>query len=181
APISGRVSGRFLNRGDLAVPGKPILGITPSSGTYLQLPLPVKPVALLFQNHRYHLLPLGRTQNGLPLYIAKIPTPLPPGKVVQVRVILYSGEGYLLPHQTLLPRGGRFSVLLYRGGRLEELPIEPVATGVEGVVVRTLPNGQLVEGGADLLLQLVGGRPFKPLPSRGASTLGNSPKGGADV
>jgi multidrug efflux pump subunit AcrA (membrane-fusion protein) len=181
APISGKISGRFLNPGDLAVPGKPILGITPSTGTYLQLPLPVQPVALLFQNRRYPLLPLGRTQNGLPLYIAKVSTPLPPGKVVQVRVVLYNGEGYLLPHQTLLPRGGHFSVLLYRNGQLKELPIEPVASGVEGVVVQNLPAGQLVEGGADLLLQLIGGRPFKPLPSPGPRTSNSYPKGGADV
>ena len=166
APIDGTVSQILVRPGDLATPGKPLLRISSKAGLYLNLSLPdtIRADAVMVADE---VLPLTSKEQagetGLVQYVA----PLPPdlglveGQFVNVRVVVYHGEGVLLPVDALLTIGGEASVFeLTSDGNAKRLKVHTTARGIEGVTVsQDLTGLKVIVAKPDILLRVATGVP----------------------
>ncbi|MRJ06397.1 MAG: hypothetical protein C6I01_02605 [Epsilonproteobacteria bacterium] len=163
SPVDGVISGKFFNRGDVVFPGKPIVQITPSTGSYLLLLLPTPPKGVIYKGKYYPALSLNRTINGLGAYRVNLPDQFSPGERVKVRVVTFKGQGVLLPDTGYLAIDGKSYIFLWKNGKPVKEPIKIVARGVEGVVIDKTPPAPVVVAEPDILLKIGGGYPAKPI------------------
>jgi len=166
APVSGTVSAVMAHAGEMAMPGKPLLKISAAEGAHLQLSLPddLNATALIYRGARLPLTSLHSTRAGLRLWrTPPLKSPLASGERVQVKLLVFEGEGVLLPPDTLLDLSGRKNVLLLQKKRAVVRRVHPLASGTQGVVVsdRDLAGRMLVEAKPDILLKLTGGVPVE--------------------
>lgn len=166
APIDGTVSQILVRPGDLATPGKPLLRISSKDGLYLNISLPdtIRADAVMAAGQ---VLPLTSKEQagetGLVQYVA----PLPPnlglveGQFVNVRVVVYQGEGVLLPVDALLTMDGGSSVFeLTSDGNAKRLSVDIKARGIEGVTVsQDLAGLKVIVAKPDILLRVATGVP----------------------
>jgi RND family efflux transporter MFP subunit len=166
APIDGTVSQILVRPGDLAMPGKPLLRISSKTGLYLNLSLPdsfrAGDVILAGQ-----VVPLTSKDltgdTGLVQYVA----PLSPslglveGQFVNVNVVVFKGEGALLPIDALLTMDGTSSVfVLAPDGKARRVAVTIKARGVEGAtVVQNLAGRKVIVAKPDILLRIAAGVP----------------------
>ena len=158
SPVNGIVSAKFLNKGDNAFPGKPIIKIASNKGNYLFIPLADNYKEIIYKNKKYPLIPLHSTFNGVPVYKANVNDPnLITGEKIDIKVVTYDGEGTLIPYKTLLSINGKNYVFDRNGNPIK---VNVLATGNEGVVVsNNLP--EIIEADPDLLLKIKAGYPVK--------------------
>jgi len=126
APVSGVVGRAFVNPGDMAMPGKPLLAIRAEAGDYLSVALPPRTPAkaLLFEGKRYALHPLHATDRGLALYRTEpLNRGLASGERVEVRLVTFEGEGVPLPPDALLESEGNTTLFFIEKGRAEPHPL----------------------------------------------------------
>lgn len=167
SPIDGVVAAWYAHPGDMAVSGKSIVRIVGSSGMVLAVRLPehIMAEAVVFRGKKLSLV--SRKMAG-PTGLWEYRAMLPPdagvieGDMPAIDVVVYEGEGPLIPLEALLRIGDRDSVLVYRDGKVVRQPIHILARGVEGVVTDTDVNGStLVAAPPDLLLRILAGVPVK--------------------
>jgi len=157
SPINGIVSAKFLNKGDNAFPGKPILKIASNEGNYLYIPLPKPYKEIVYKGKVYSLTPLHDTFNGVPVYKAEVNDKnLVVGEKVDIKVVTFDGKATLIPFNTLLSINGTNYVFDTQGNPIK---VNILATGEEGVVVENnLP--QIIEANPDILLKIKAGHPI---------------------
>ncbi len=158
SPVNGIVSAKFLNKGDNAFPGKPILKIAPNQGNYLFIPLADNYKEIIYKNKKYKLIPLHSTFNGVPVYKAEVhDKSLIPGEKIDIKVVTFDGNATLIPYKTLLTINGQNFVFDRYG---HPIKVNILATGNQGVIVSNyLP--QIIEADPDLLLKIKAGYPVK--------------------
>jgi len=166
APVSGVIGKTFLNPGDMAMPGKPILAVDAKAGDYLLVRLPedVPAEAILFDGRRLPLYPLHHTFNGLREYrTERLNDGLVTGSRVNVDAVVFEAEALLLPNDAVLDKNGRKMALTVKEGRAEATPLKVLASGREGVAVANteLAGKPVVVAKPDILLRLLGGTPVK--------------------
>ncbi len=165
APISGVVT-RLANVGDVAMPGRPLVGISSDSNGYLLVRLPdsIKATAIIYKDQKISLTPLNTTFNGLLEYLANIDESLAANQKVEVSVVVYDGTGYKLPADAILNREGKSFVLVIKGNRAEAKEIKIVSEGEEGIVVEGVGEDEkLAVAKPDILLKLLSGISVKGL------------------
>ena len=159
APVSGIVSAKFLNKGDNAFPGRPILKIAPNNGNYLFIPLPNNYKMIIYKHKMYKLIPLHSAFNGVPVYKAVVHDPsLISGEKVNIKVVTFDGNATLIPYKTLLTINGQNFVFNKYGNPIK---IHILATGDQGVVVSNYLPSEILEADPDLLLKIKAGYPVK--------------------
>ena len=159
APVSG-ITRRLANTGDIAMPGKPLVSISAKTNGYLlvRLPANVESNEIIYKKKKYSLEPLGTTFNGLLEYVANIDENLASNQTVSIDVVIYDKNGYMLPHDALLDRDGKSSIVVVKGARANAKEVKVVANGEQGVVVEGInPKESIVVAKQDILLKLLGG------------------------
>jgi len=165
SPVDGVVSATLVSVGDLATPGKPLVKIAASRGTWLLLRLPGGARKIRFQGKEYPLTPLHSTFNGLNEYRADIDRYIPAGNRVEAEVVTFQGDAVLLPFDTLLNREGKNWLFLYEGGKVRAVPAPVLATGEQGIALAPSTAGkEIVEAKPDILLRLLSGYPVVKAP-----------------
>ncbi len=159
APVNG-IAQRLANVGDIAMPGKPLVSISAQTNGYLlvRLPANVKSKEIIYKKKKYSLEPLGTTFNGLLQYVANIDENLVSNQTVSIDVVIYDANGYFLPHDALLDRDGKSSVVVIKNARASAKEVKVVANGEQGVVVNgVVPTQNIAVAKQDILLKLLGG------------------------
>jgi len=160
SPVNGIVSAKFLNKGDNAFAGKPILKIAAENGNYLFLPLPKNYKEIIYKNKTYKLIPLNSTFNGIPAYKADVKDKnLIEGEKVNIKVVTFNGKGTLVPFNSILTINGKSYVFDTNGN---PIPVHILANGNEGVVIKeNLANKLILQANPDILLKIKAGYPVK--------------------
>jgi RND family efflux transporter MFP subunit len=167
APVDGIVSQILARPGDLATPGKPLVRISSTEGLYLKLSLPgsVPAAEVIIQGKTLPLTSKDQAgETGLVQYVA----PLPPnagmveGEYVNVNVIVYQGQGVLVPVDALLTMDGSSSVFVMSGdNKAERVDVSIKARGIEGVTVEpNLSDRRVIVAKPDILLRVATGVPI---------------------
>ena len=162
ATQDGTVSKTFVNTGEMAMPGKPLLEIEGEGGKYLLLRMAKSSNALqvIFENKTYRLTPVNHTFNGLLEYRSDLETDHVTGERISLSLITYKDVGIKLPLNALLQKGGKSYCFVIKGHQTEEREIEILERGENAVVVSGIQEGEaLVLAKPDLLLQILGGKP----------------------
>ena len=159
APVNGTAQ-RLANVGDIAMPGKPLVSISAQTNGYLlvRLPANVSSKEIIYKGKKYTLSPLGTTYNGLLEYVANINENLVSNQTVSIDVVIYDANGYFLPHDALLDRDGKSSVVVIKNAHASAKKVKVVANGEQGVVVEgVVPTQNIAVAKQDILLKLLGG------------------------
>lgn len=165
APICGTLSRRLVQPGDLATPGKALFRIAACSGRYLDLSLPdsVRPEKIIFQGKELLLAAKNEASaTGLTQYIAALPddSRVVEGQFVNIRLVIYEGQGVLVPVDGLLTTAGTSSVLTLEKTKALKQRAEILARGSEGAVVQPDLAGRLILiAKPDILLRAAAGVP----------------------
>ncbi|MFH0782550.1 MAG: biotin/lipoyl-binding protein [Pseudomonadota bacterium] len=166
SPIDGILSTRLVMAGDMAVPGKPLLKITAAEGLYLDVKLPsaITAAAIRLDGNLLPLTPKNQAgPSGLREYRSALlaGTSAVEGEFLNIAVVLFSGEGLLLPDDVLLSAQGKTWVLTYTNGKAEKLPVTIEQRGIEGVTVKEdLAGRTLLLAKPDILLRASSGVPI---------------------
>ncbi|MDD5241821.1 MAG: efflux RND transporter periplasmic adaptor subunit [Sulfuricella sp.] len=172
APFAGVVSQRFVQSGDLATPGKPLLKIVDSSaGNRLLISVPdaVRPTALRIGDQLLPLLPWPEAnQQGLRRYEARTPagSAFIPGERIEVRTVLFkSDQAVFLPRTCLFNDDGKSATVLRLPDdkKVEPLRIALAAAGEEGAATLDdrLAGQRVACASPDILTRLAAGVSFK--------------------
>lgn len=166
APIDGRIAQILARPGDLATPGKPLIKLSSKAGLYLNVSLPdsVKAEAVLLKGEYLPLTPKDQTsETGLIQYVSILPqnSGFVEGQFVSVNVVLWRGEGILVPLDALLTVGNSTSVfVMNEKGKAERRTVTIKARGVEGVIVNEdLSGSKVLVAKPDILLRVASGVP----------------------
>ncbi len=168
SPVRGICAERYVNQGDMVLPGKPLFRVTQEKGLYLSIRLPS-------DLHADHVLLKGKimplvskaiaSRNGLKEYRADLPPGLcaVEGEYMNVSIVTFSGSAGLVPVNAILSKGGKDYVFTYDGnGKVREIPITIQARGVEGVTtLQDLTGKTLIYAMPDILLRVATGVPVK--------------------
>jgi len=164
APISGRVSRRFKEPGEMAGAGEPVLKIDDLS---------VLEVSVFVPAEYYARITTGRTQmrveiNGIDLgtrvvsyksptvnprlrtfevrsLVESPPAGVAPGCLAEVAVLLEQHEGLGVPSEAIVERGGKSVVFVVQDGKARMVPVKP---GGEMDGWREVAEGDLAPGAA---------------------------------
>ena len=160
SPINGIVSAKFLNKGDNAFAGKPILKISANKGNYLFMPLAKPYKEVIYKNKIYNLIPLNSTFNGVPAYKADVnDNKLIEGEKVNVKVVTFDGNATLVPFNSILTINGKNYVFDTNKNPIE---VHILASGEEGVVIKeNLKNKLILKANPDILLKIKAGYPVR--------------------
>jgi multidrug efflux pump subunit AcrA (membrane-fusion protein) len=165
SPIDGILSARLIMAGDMAVPGKPLLKITAADGLYLDVKLPsaITATSIRLDDQLLPLTPKNQAgPSGLREYRSTLPTgsSAVEGEFLNIAVILYAGEGVLLPDDVLLSSEGKTWVLASTNGKVEKIQVTIEQRGIEGVTVKEdLAGRTLLLAKPDILLRASSGVP----------------------
>ncbi|AEA34378.1 efflux RND transporter periplasmic adaptor subunit [Hippea maritima] len=164
SPVDGVVSKKFLNTGDVVMPGKPICSISSTGGKYLLLRLPedIKPQGVIFEGKYHKVIPLHSTFNGLDEYKADIDTTLNTNARVKVGVVIFKGKAIKLPFDAVLSDDGKNYVFIAKGNKSIPKQIKIIASGEEGLAVldKGLLGKKLILAKPDIFIKLRGGVPI---------------------
>jgi multidrug efflux pump subunit AcrA (membrane-fusion protein) len=165
SPIDGILSARLVMAGDMAVPGKPLLKITAADGLYLDVKLPsaITATSIRLDDQLLPLTPKNQAgPSGLREYRSTLPTgsSAVEGEFLNIAVILFAGEGVLLPDDVLLSSQGKTWVLASTNGKVEKIQVTIEQRGIEGVMVKEdLAGRTLLLAKPDILLRASSGVP----------------------
>lgn len=159
SPIDGMVSSTSANIGVIAMPGKPLLSIQADSGKYLLIRSAddIHPEKVLFEGRSHPLVALNHTFRGLDEYRADIKTRSTSGERLPVRLVIYQGNGTMIPQAALLQKEGQSFCFVPDGEKSRPIPVKIVASGTEGVVVEGLTADRVIVAKPDILLKLLAG------------------------
>ena len=162
APVSGTIGKAFVNAGDMAMPGKPLLTIDAKAGDYLLVRAPdnIHPTHILYKGKTVRLYPLHHTFNGMVEYRTPILNDdLLTDARVKTDVVVYHGEGVLLPVDAVLDRDGVKTVVEVENGHAHPTTVHELGAGEQGVVVsdKGIVGHPVVVAKPDVLLDLLTG------------------------
>jgi hypothetical protein len=168
SPISGVVSKTYVAKGGIASGGKPLLSLSGGNEKRLLVRVSdnIKPSALIIDGDKpCTLTPLNSSYNGLDEYSCSTNTNLTAGNRVEVKLLLFSGNGILLPANAVLDLNGKHFVMQVKKaktGQTREQAIPQVvnikAEGSEGLLVDGIKEGDdYVVAKPDILLKLMTG------------------------
>lgn len=167
APFDGMVSQRFVQPGDLATPGRPLLKIVDTgAGMRLVVNMPegVAPVGLMAGGKTLPLTPWPEASpQGSRRYEARTAAEgFTPGSRAAVKAVLFSGQGILIPRGCVLNSDGRHAtVLRVEGNKAVPLELSLQAEGEEGGVTQDArAAGAIACASPDILARLEAGAPF---------------------
>ena len=167
SPVDGVVAKRFLNVGDLAMPGRALLKINAAGNNYLlvRAPKDVNVYGIVYKSKEYPVTPLHSTFNSLNEYRCDLKdNDLIEGERVNVDVVTFKGVGTLLPYDAIINRNGKNYVLLAQGSQAQPKEVHIKASGQKGVVVQEDLRGQkIVVAKPDILLKLLSGIKLKEI------------------
>lgn len=175
APVSGTVSELMVNSGDMAVPGKPLLRIAADQGLYLTVSLPdsLTPQGLIVAGAASKPLPRNQTgATGLIQYVAPVPdgAGLTEGQYLNVQVVLFAGQGILVPMDGLVTMGGKTYVLVMEGNLARRIPVTVLQRGSEGAMVaEELAGRTILVAKPDILLRAATGVPVQATVRQGGA------------
>jgi RND family efflux transporter MFP subunit len=156
APISGTISFKSLNLGDLTMPGKVILKISsPANNLILTLPTPKNEI--IYNKKIYKLIPLHTTINGLKVYKAKIDENLTNNEKVKIEIVEFRGKGIAIPYSAILNLNGKNYVFNTQG---VAIPVKIIARGEKVAVVKNI-NFPIIVASSDIFLKIKAGYPIK--------------------
>lgn len=167
SPVDGTLSAQLVMVGDLALPGKPLLKIAASEGLYLDVRLPsnLQAGAIRLEDQLFVLTAKNQAgPGGLREYRAALPLggTQVEGEFLKLELVLFSGEGLLLPNDALLTLQGTTSVLVYQDGKAGKLPVTVIRRGSQGVMVSEDLRGKtLLLAKPDILLRATSGVPVR--------------------
>lgn len=167
SPLNGIVSRRFVSRGELALPGKPLFSISSDNANYLVLHLPsdIRPKNFVLGKTALPLTSLNRAdQNGLRQYTAQVPEgmDLVAGEIVSGDLVIFQGDGVLIPPDAILSREGKKIVLLYEDDKAVPQKVHVTESGKEGLILaESLAGKTIILAKPDILLRLLTGVPAK--------------------
>jgi multidrug efflux pump subunit AcrA (membrane-fusion protein) len=165
SPIDGTLSARLVMPGDMALPGKPLVKIAAATGLYLDVNLPAGIVGRSIRVNGQEFPLISKNQagpRGLREYRSALPvgTSVIEGEYLNIAVIVFQGEGVLLPNDVLLFSQGKTWVLQYTDGKVEKVPVTIEKRGIEGVTVQEdLAGRTLLLAKPDILLRASSGVP----------------------
>ncbi len=162
ATQAGIVSKTFLNVGEMAMPGKPLLNIESGEGKYLLVRTanPKHGKACLFEGKKYTLTPLNSTFNGLYEYRAEVQTKHAVGERVDIDLVTYDAKGLKVPINTLLQKEGDNYCFVVHGTEANAQKVKIISRGEHAVIVKGLKEkSEIVMAKPDILLQLLAGKP----------------------
>ncbi len=162
SPIAGVVSKAWVAEGGITSGGKPLLSLSGGKLKRLvtRVPETIHPSLLLWRRSQCELHPLHSTSHGLDEYSCPMDIDLPAGSRVEVRLVVHTGEGILLPTNGVLEIGDRHLALLVQGKHATAKPVGIIAEGSEGFAVKGLkPGDEYVVAKPDILLKLLTGAP----------------------
>lgn len=172
APFAGVVSQRFVQPGDLATSGKPLLKIVDTSaGNRLLISVPetVRPTALRIGDQLLPLSPWPEAgPQGLRRYEARTPAGgvFIPGERIEVQTVLFkSDQAVFLPRTCLFNDDGKFATVLRLPDdkKVEPLRVALAAAGEEGAATldERLAGQRVACASPDILTRLAAGVSFK--------------------
>jgi RND family efflux transporter MFP subunit len=166
APTNGVVSKNFLNVGDMAMPGQPVVSVSANKDFYLMVYVPsnLKVYGVDVNNQSYTAMPLNTTMNGLEAYKVNMDVSgMTTGEKVEVNVVVYQGKGIELPFDAILNRNGENYVLVKNQNKAVPVKVTIVQSGDQGAVVSNneLAGKELVVAKQDILLNLLTGATIK--------------------
>ena len=165
SPIDGTLSARLVMVGDMALPGKPLVKIAAATGLYLDVNLPagITGRSIRVNSQEFPLTPKNQAgPSGLREYRSALPlgSSAIEGEYLNIELLVFKGEGILLPDDVLLSAQGKTWVLLYTDGKVKKVPVTIEQRGVEGVTVKEdLAGRTLLLAKPDILLRASSGVP----------------------
>ncbi len=166
APTDGIVSKNFLNVGDMAMPGQPVVSVSANKDFYLMVYVPsnLKVYGVEVNNQSYTATPLNTTMNGLEAYKVNVDVSgMTTGEKTEVNVVVFQGNGIELPFDAILNRNGENYVLVKNQNKAVPVQVTIIQSGDEGAVVSNneLQGKELVVAKQDILLNLLSGATIK--------------------
>ncbi len=166
SPVDGRISQTMLNKGDMAMPGRPVASVSATNGFYLlvRIPTDLKISGIYLDDKFYEAIPLNSTFNSLAEYKVYVDKDgLTTGDRVEVEVVTFKDNAILLPFDAVLNRNGKSFVLERKGDKVDPLVINIIQEGEQGIVAsnNNLAGKELVVAKQDILLRLLGGTSIK--------------------
>jgi len=162
SPITGVVSAKFANKGDLALSGKPILKVASKNGNYLFITLPKNYNEIIYKDRLYPLTPLNATFNGLKTFKANIDDKnLVNGEKVDIRVVEFNGEGVFVPYDAILSINGKNYVFVVNENKAEPVEVNIKAKGEKYVLIDKKIQNPIIVAKPDILLKIKSGHPIK--------------------
>lgn len=162
SPIDGVIAQKFVNKGDNAFPGKPLLTITSDNGNYLFVAIPDNFKKAIYKNKIYNLIPLYSTFNGVPAYKIDVNDKnLILGEKVKVKLVSFSGNATILPYDAILSINGKNYVFIPKGKHAQIKEVHILAQGTEGVAIKENINSPVIISKPDILLRIKAGYPIK--------------------
>ncbi|WP_024787047.1 efflux RND transporter periplasmic adaptor subunit [Lebetimonas sp. JH369] len=166
SPINGIIAQKFVNKGDNAFPGKPLLTIASGKGNYLFVAVPDNFKKAIYKNKMYDLIALNSTFNGVPAYKIDVNDPdLILGEKVKIKLVSFNGKATVLPYGAILTINGKNYVFIPNGNKAEIQEVHILAQGTEGVAVKENINSPVIEAKPDILLRIKAGYPIKIVSS----------------
>ena len=165
APIDGTLSAALIVAGDMAVPGKALMKISATEGLYLDVKLPsaVTAASIRLADRLLPLTPKNQAgPSGLREYRATLPSGIAAieGEFLNIAVVLFIGQGVLLPDDVLLSAQGKTWVFTSTNGKTEKMLVTIEHRGIEGVTVKEdLAGRTLLLAKPDILLRVSSGVP----------------------
>jgi RND family efflux transporter MFP subunit len=163
APFNGIITGRFMDPGALAMPGKPVLSMeSPDAGYYLEVRVPQGEIPLIREGGRVIVQPDGmrsfEEDNPEDVIVADVsrihpavragtmgvveidlrarPFGLPSGSVVSVRIQTGEKRGLKVPLNAMLEHGDSATVFVVAQDVVHLVPVKVLYMGDEWAVVR---------------------------------------------
>jgi len=166
SPVNGNISKTMVHVGDMAMPGHPIAGIQAKNGFYLVVRTPneLNISGVSYKGKNLQAIPLNSTFNGLAEYKVYVDdAQLTSGSRVDVDVLIYDGEGILLPFDAIINRNGKSFVLVRNEDHAIPQEVNIIESGEQGVVIsnEALVGKEIVLAKQDILLKLLGGVSLK--------------------
>ena len=167
SPVDGVISKTLVNVGDMCLPGHPVAKLSASNGFYLLLRVPsdLKISAVQFKGKTLITHALNSTFNGLAEYKVFLDDEikLTSGDRVEVNVVVFSGQAYLLPFDALLNRDGKNYVLYQQGDKVQSTTIKVLESGEQGVVTtdKIIADKNILVAKGDILLRVLSGASIK--------------------
>ncbi|MEO1959033.1 MAG: efflux RND transporter periplasmic adaptor subunit [Nautiliaceae bacterium] len=160
APFDGIVSEKFLNKDDLTMPGKRILKVSSNKRNYLFLSIDKRIKGVIFKDRFFKAKELGSAFNSLMGYRVDVDNNLIVGEKVKVLVVLFRGNGVLLPFDAVLSLNGKNYVLALKDNRVVVKEVHIIASGSEGIVIKEKIK-RVIRANPDILLKIKAGYPIK--------------------
>ncbi|MFA6011649.1 MAG: efflux RND transporter periplasmic adaptor subunit [Desulfobacteraceae bacterium] len=176
APFSGIITRRYMEPGDLAVPGKAILALEQTEPVKVVVQIPQELMGKVRQGARVYLVnadkrlavsvtrvypALGKNlMGGVEIVLAKSPFGLPSGSTVTVDLVTGNMKGTLIPENALVHTDkGHFVFLVENGGKIRVKTVSFLGSNQgKAVISDELPQGaHLATGQENRLMTLTNG------------------------